>query len=139
RRSSDLVPNLIPLIITGGLMGYLNIPLKPSTALIFSIAFGISIDDSIHFLARYRQELFANNFFVPIAVSKALRETGSSMIYTSIVLFAGFVIFSASDFGGTAALGKLTSMTLLCAMSTNLILLPSLLLEIGRASCRGND
>lgn len=124
----SLVPNLIPLIITGGLMGYLNIPLKPSTALIFSIAFGISIDDSIHFLARYRQELFANNFFVPIAVSKALRETGSSMIYTSIVLFAGFVIFSASDFGGTAALGKLTSMTLLCAISTNLILLPSLLL-----------
>lgn len=124
----SLVPNLIPLIITGGLMGYLNIPLKPSTALIFSIAFGISVDDSIHFLARYRQELFANNFFVPIAVSKALRETGSSMIYTSIVLFAGFVIFSASEFGGTAALGKLTSMTLLCAMSTNLILLPSLLL-----------
>lgn len=124
----SLVPNLIPLIITGGLMGYFNIPLKPSTALIFSITFGISVDDSIHFLARYRQELFANNFFVPIAVSRALRETGSSMIYTSIVLFAGFVIFSASEFGGTAALGILTSMTLLCAMCTNLILLPSLLL-----------
>lgn len=124
----SLIPNLIPLIITGGIMGYFGIPLKPSTALIFSITFGISVDNSIHLLARYRQELLANNFFVPIAVSKALRETGASMIYTSIVLFAGFVIFSASEFGGTVALGMLTSTTLLCAMCTNLVLLPSLLL-----------
>ncbi|MDN5201998.1 efflux RND transporter permease subunit [Fulvivirgaceae bacterium BMA10] len=124
----SLVPNIVPLLITAGIMGFFNIPLKPSTALIFSIAFGISVDDSIHFLAKYRQELFSNNFFVPIAISKSIRETGASMIYTSIVLFAGFVIFAASDFGGTVALGVLASTTLLIAMITNLGLLPSLLL-----------
>ncbi|MFY0685869.1 MAG: MMPL family transporter [Cyclobacteriaceae bacterium] len=125
----SLVPNVIPLLITGGIMGYFGIPLKPSTALIFSIAFGISVDDSIHLLAKYRQELFANNFQVSIAVSKSVRETGASMIYTSIILFCGFVIFAASDFGGTVALGKLTSITLLFAMLTNVIVLPALLLQ----------
>ncbi|CAN5241569.1 MMPL family transporter [soil metagenome] len=125
----SIIPNIIPLLITGGLMGYFGIPLKPSTALIFSIAFGISVDDSIHFLAKYRQELLSNNFFVPVAVSKSIRETGPSMIYTSIVLFAGFVIFAGSEFGGTVALGILTSTTLFFAMITNLILLPSLLLS----------
>ncbi len=125
----SLVPNMIPLLITGGMMGFAGIPLKPSTALIFSIAFGISVDDSIHFLAKYRQELFLNRFFVPVAVSKSLRETGASMIYTSIILFFGFVIFAASEFGGTVALGALTSTTLLMAMFTNLIVLPALLLR----------
>lgn len=124
----SLIPNIVPLIITAGIMGYMGIPLKPSTALIFSIVFGISVDDSIHFLAKYRQELFINKFFVPLAVSKSLRETGASMMYTSIILFAGFVIFAWSDFGGTVALGILTSITLLFAMITNLILLPSLLM-----------
>ncbi len=122
----SIIPNLVPLCVTAGLMGYFGIPLKPSTALIFSIAFGISVDDSIHFLAKYRQELFANNFFVAKAISKSLRETGSSMMYTSIVLFFGFIIFAFSEFGGTVALGILTSTTLLFAMFTNLILLPSL-------------
>lgn len=124
----SLVPNMVPLIMTAGLMGFFGIPLKPSTALIFSIAFGISVDDSIHFLAKYRMELFANRFFVPVAISKSIRETGSSMMYTSIILFAGFVIFAASEFGGTVALGVLTSTTLLIAMFTNLILLPALLI-----------
>ena len=124
----SLIPNIIPLVITAGIMGYAGIPLKPSTALIFSIVFGISVDDSIHFLAKYRQELFAHRFFVPLAVSKSLRETGASMMYTSIILFAGFVIFTGSDFGGTVALGILTSITLFFAMITNLILLPSLLM-----------
>ena len=125
----SLIPNMIPLIITAGIMGYFQIPLKPSTAIIFSIAFGISVDDSIHFLAKYRQELFAHKFSVPIAVSYSLRETGASMIYTSIILFFGFVIFAASEFGGTIALGILTSLTLLFAMLTNLIVLPALLLR----------
>ncbi|UXX80738.1 MMPL family transporter [Reichenbachiella carrageenanivorans] len=129
-----LIPNVIPLMITGGMMGFAGIPLKPSTALIFSIAFGISVDDSIHFLAKYRQELFANNFFVPLAVSKSLRETGASMIYTSIILFFGFVIFAASEFGGTVALGALTSTTLLMAMLTNLIVLPALLLRFDKGN-----
>jgi predicted RND superfamily exporter protein len=124
----SIIPNVVPLCITAGLMGYFGIALKPSTALIFSIAFGISVDDSIHFLAKYRQELLYNKFFVPKAVSISLRETGSSMVYTSIVLFCGFIIFAFSEFGGTIALGILTSTTLLFAMITNLILLPSLLL-----------
>jgi predicted RND superfamily exporter protein len=124
----SLMPNIIPLIITAGIMGFFSIPLRPSTALIFSIVFGISVDDSIHFLAKYRQELFSNNFFVPIAISKSIHETGASMMYTSIVLFFGFVIFAGSEFGGTVALGILASTTLIIAMFTNLIVLPSLLL-----------
>ena len=124
----SIVPNLVPLCMTAGIMGYFGIPLKPSTALIFSIAFGISVDDSIHFLAKYRQELFNHKFFVAKALSISLRDTGASMIYTSIVLFCGFIIFAFSEFGGTVALGILTSTTLLFAMFTNLILLPSLLL-----------
>ncbi|MDW7690795.1 MMPL family transporter [Flammeovirgaceae bacterium SG7u.111] len=130
----SLIPNMIPLMITAALMGYFGIPLKPSTVLVFSIAFGISVDDSIHFLAKYRQELIAHKFDVPKAVSISLKETGTSMIYTSIVLFCGFVIFVASDFGGTISLGLLTSTTLLIAMLTNLILLPSLLLTFDMTS-----
>ena len=124
----SLIPNIIPLVITAGIMGFAGIPLKPSTAIVFSIAFGISVDYAIHFLAKYRQELFSSNFFVPVAVSKALREIGPSMIYTSVVLFAGFIIFTFSDFGGTVALGFLTSTTLFISLLTNLILLPALLL-----------
>lgn len=135
----SLIPNIIPLLITGGIMGYFGIALKPSTALIFSIAFGISVDDSIHFLAKYRQELFSNNFFVPVAVSNSLRETGPSMIYTSIVLFAGFVIFAGSEFGGTIALGILTSTTLIFAMLTNLVVLPSLLLAFDDGKRNKNE
>lgn len=125
----SLIPNIIPLLITAGIMGYFGIPLKPSTALIFSIVFGISIDDSIHFLAKYRQELFTCNFNVSEAVSRSIQETGSSMIYTSIILFFGFIIFVLSEFGGTIALGKLTSITLLFAMLTNVVVLPALLLQ----------
>ena len=124
----SLTTNLIPLLVTGALMGYLDIPLKPSTALIFSIAFGISVDDSIHYLAKFRQELFANKFNVKDAVSNSIRETGSSMIYTSIILFFGFIIFAGSNFIGTRMLGILTSTTLLMAMITNLVLLPALLM-----------
>jgi len=124
----SLIPNLIPLIMIAGIMGYFDIALRPSTVLIFSVVFGISVDDSIHFLAKYRQELFANNFFVPLAISKSIRETGASMIYTSVVLFAGFIIFSFSEFIGTTMLGVLTSTTLLIAMFANLIVLPALLM-----------
>lgn len=125
----SLLPNFIPLIATAGIMGYMGIALKPSTVLVFSIAFGISIDDALHFLAKYRQELTQHNWNIPKTISVALRETGQSMIYTSIVLFAGFSIFILSDFGGTSSLGFLTSITLLIAMVTNLILLPSLILS----------
>ncbi|MDO6675374.1 MMPL family transporter [Tenacibaculum sp. 1_MG-2023] len=125
----SLIPNMLPLLITGGLMGFFGIPIKPSTILVFSIAFGISVDDTIHFLAKYRQELLANNWKIKPAVYSALRETGVSMFYTSIVLFFGFLVFTVSSFGGTIALGGLVSITLLLAMVSNLLLLPSLLLS----------
>lgn len=124
----SLVPNLLPLLFTAGIMGYFGISIKPSTILIFSIAFGISVDDTIHYLAKYRQELNKHSLNLREACLLALKETGVSMIYTSIVLFFGFGVFTASDFGGTIALGLLVSITLLIAMASNLILLPSLLL-----------
>lgn len=124
----SLFPNLIPLIFTSALMGYFGIAIKPSTILVFSIAFGISIDDTIHFLAKYRQELKTKS--ISDAVEISIKETGVSMIYTSIILFFGFSMFTASEFGGTQALGVLVSLTLFVAMLTNLILLPSLLLSL---------
>lgn len=129
----SLIPNIIPLIITGALMGFLGITIKPSTILVFSIAFGISVDDTIHFLAKYRQELEVNNWRIKRSVILALHEVGLSMAYTSIVLFFGFSIFNLSTFGGTKALGMLVSITLLVAMFSNLILLPSLLLTLERS------
>ncbi|MDG4716018.1 efflux RND transporter permease subunit [Winogradskyella marincola] len=128
----SLIPNLLPLLVTAGLMGYLGVPIKPSTILVFSIAFGISVDDTIHFLAKYRQELQANHWKIKKSVYAALRETGVSMFYTSIVLFFGFSVFTISSFGGTVALGALVSITLLFAMLSNLLLLPSLLLSLER-------
>ena len=129
----SLVPNLLPLLITAGMMGFLGVPIKPSTILVFSIAFGISVDDTIHFLAKYRQELKANDWKIKRSVYAALRETGVSMFYTSIVLFFGFSVFMISSFGGTVALGGLVSATLLFAMLSNLLLLPSLLLSLERS------
>lgn len=126
----SLLPNMLPLLLTAGVMGYLGIPLKPSTILVFSIAFGISVDDTIHFLAKYRQELIATNWSVKKSIYRAIRETGLSMFYTSIVLFFGFLVFTVSSFGGTIALGGLVSATLLVAMLSNLLLLPSLLLSL---------
>ncbi len=129
----SLIPNLLPLVITAGVMGFVGVPIKPSTILVFSIAFGISVDDTIHFLAKYRQELTANKWRIQKSVYAALRETGVSMFYTSIVLFFGFSVFVISNFGGTVALGALVSATLLFAMLANLILLPSLLLSLERS------
>jgi len=125
----SLIPNLVPLIMTAGLMGYLGIPIKPSTILVFSIAFGISVDDAIHYLAKYRQELKLTGHDIRASVLQAIREAGVSMLYTSIVLFCGFSLFVFSDFGGTQALGLLVSFTLLVAMFTNVLILPSLLLS----------
>lgn len=129
----SLIPNLLPLIITAGVMGFVGVPIKPSTILVFSIAFGISVDDTIHFLAKYRQELVANNWKIKKSVFAALRETTVSMFYTSIVLFFGFSVFTISSFGGTVALGALVSITLLFAMLSNLLLLPTLLLSLERS------
>ena len=129
----SLLPNLLPLLVTAGLMGFFGIPIKPSTILVFSIAFGISVDDTIHYLAKYRQELKSHKWNIKEAAKLALNETGMSMIYTSIVLFFGFGVFTASNFGGTIALGILVSITLLVAMLSNLVLLPSLILSLERS------
>lgn len=128
----SLVPNLFPLLMTAGIMGYFGIPLKPSTILVFSIAFGISVDDTIHFLAKYRQELRAHNWNIVESVMRSVRETGVSMFYTSIVLFFGFSVFISSSFGGIVSLGILVSITLIIAMLSNLILLPSLLMSLAQ-------
>ncbi len=126
------IPCLIPLIITAGIMGYLGIRFKPSTILIFSIAFGISSDGTIYFLTKYRQELKKLNATVAGSISIAIKETGLSMVYTAVILFCGFAIFAASGFGGTVAMGVLISITLLVAMVTNLVLLPAILLSIDK-------
>ena len=129
----SLIPNILPLLVTAGIMGFVGVDIKPSTILVFSIAFGISVDDTIHFLAKYRQELMAHGWKIKKSVFLALRETGVSMFYTSIVLFFGFSVFTISEFGGTIALGALVSLTLLFAMLANLLLLPSLLLSLERS------
>lgn len=126
----SLIPNLIPLIITAGIMGWAGVPLKPSTVLVFSVALGIAIDITIRFLVNYKQELPVNAYNVEETVTATIRHTGLSIVYTSLVLIAGFVIFCFSSFGGTFALGWLTSVTLLVATLTNLVLLPVLLLSV---------
>ncbi|MCO4820185.1 MAG: MMPL family transporter [Bacteroidetes bacterium] len=132
----SLIPNFIPLLITAGLMGYFKVALKPSTVLVFSIAFGIAVDFTIHFLSKYRMELKRNKYNIQKSVKKALNETGVSMVYTSVILFFGFIIFSGSSFGGTIALGIFTSLTLIVALLSNLIVLPSLLLSYDLAKER---
>ncbi len=127
-----LIQNFIPLIITAAIMGYFGIPLKPSTSIIFSIVFGITVDNTIHFLAKYRYEIFNHKLSVRDALRVSIIDAGPSMIYTSIVLFFGFIIFAASNFGGTIALGILTSITLLTALATNFTILPALLLSFDR-------
>ncbi len=130
----SLVPNLIPQLMTAALMGFLGIPIKPSTILIFSIALGISVDNSIQYLSRYRLQLKHSKGNIPVSVVSALKETGYSMIYSSTVLFFGFGIFVMSSFGGTQALGLLISITLLVAGLLNLFILPSLLLTLDKWS-----
>ncbi len=129
----SLIPNLIPLIITAGVMGWVGIPLKPSTVLVFSVALGIAIDITIRFLVNYKQELPHQQFDIKNTVIETIHGTGISIIYTSLVLIAGFIIFSFSGFGGTQALGWLTSLTLVTATFTNLVLLPSLLINLARS------
>ena len=128
----SLIPNIIPQVLTAGMMGYFGISIKPSTILIFSIALGISVDNTIHFLSRYRLQLKHNNWKIKESVLLALQETGYSMIYSAIVLFFGFSMFTLSSFGGTEALGYLVSVTLLVALFSNLFVLPSLLLSIDK-------
>jgi predicted RND superfamily exporter protein len=123
----SLVPNIVPLLITAGCMGWIGVSLKPSTVLVFSVALGIAIDVTIRFLVNYKQELPRLNYQVNSTLIQTIKNTGISIIYTSMVLVAGFVIFCFSEFGGTKALGWLTSLTLVVSTLTNLILLPALI------------
>jgi uncharacterized protein len=131
-----LIPNCLALLITAGLMGFLNIPLKPSSVLVFTIAFGIAIDMSFHFLVNYRQDLKLHNWDVLKTVDNTMRITGFSMVYTSLVLFFGFFIFCFSSFGSTIALGALTSLTIFCAMFSNIIVIPALLVSFDKKGKR---
>lgn len=128
----SLLPNIVPLLITAGIMGFFGIALKPSTILIFSIAFGLASDQTIYFLTRYQQELKLTNYSVPKVISDTIRETGISMTYVALILFFGFGIFTASTFGGTVSLGILLSITLILALIFNLTLLPALILSIDK-------
>ncbi|MDP4761020.1 MAG: MMPL family transporter [Crocinitomicaceae bacterium] len=130
----SMIPNIIPLLVTAGLMGYFQIPLKPSTILVFGIALGITINNAILFLAKYRQELRAHTWDVKHTILHSLKETGLGIFYTSVILFFGFIMFVFSQFGGTKGLGLLVSITILVGMVTNLIILPSLLLTFERRS-----
>ena len=135
----SVITNILPLCITSGLMGYLGIPLKPSTILVFSIAFGISVDNAIQFMAKYRHDLIQNNGKIKKSVFSALRETGISTFYTSIVLIFGFAVFTLSSFGGTVALGGLISCTLLFAMFANLLVLPALVLTFEKKKAKNEE
>jgi predicted RND superfamily exporter protein len=128
----SMIPNVIPLLFTGGIMGWFEIPLKPSTLLVFGIALGITVDNAILFLAKYRQELKTKKWDLKFTIVKSLRETGLGIFYTSVILFFGFIMFVFSQFGGTKALGLLVSLTILIGMATNLLILPSLLLTLER-------
>ncbi|HRH37526.1 MAG TPA: MMPL family transporter [Flavobacteriales bacterium] len=127
-----LIPNMIPLVLTAGIMGFFHIPIKPSTMLVFGIALGIAVDNAIHFLARYRLELKLTGGDLQKSVDLATREVSVGIIYTSVVLLAGFALFAFSHFGGIRALGVLTTITLLVAMLTNLLVLPALLLSLNK-------
>ncbi len=129
---TSLIPNIIPLVITAGVMGWTDIPLKPSTVLIFSVALGIAIDITIRFLVNYKQELPQFNNNIEKTVIQTIHSTGISIIYTSMVLIVGFIIFCFSSFGGTQSLGWLTSLTLITATLTNLVLLPAILISLGK-------
>jgi predicted RND superfamily exporter protein len=128
----SLIPNIIPLIMTAAMMGYFKIPIKPSTVLIFSIALGISVDNTIQFLSRYRLQLKHHRWAIRESVIAAISETGFSMIYSSVVLFFGFIIFVMSSFGGTQSLGYLIGFTLVVALLSNLFVLPSLILTLDK-------
>ncbi len=128
----SMIPNIIPLLFTAGIMGYFKIPLKPSTLLVFGIALGITVDNAILFLAKYRQELKQHAWDIKYSILQSLRETGLGIFYTSVILFFGFIMFIFSQFGGTKGLGLLVSITILVGMATNLIILPSLLLSLER-------
>ncbi len=122
----SLIPNVVPLLLIAGLMGFVGIEIKPATAVIFSIAFGIAIDDTIHMLARLRQEMQAG---VPFraALTATILGTGKAVLLTSLILFGGFIVLTTSVFQSTTYMGLLVSTTVALALIADLFLLPALL------------
>jgi predicted RND superfamily exporter protein len=133
-----IVTNIVPLLITAGVMGWLNVPLKPSTVLVFSVALGITVDVTIRFLVNFKQELATHNEDIEMTVRRSIHDTGLSIIFTSLILMAGFAVFAVSEFDGTKSLGYLTSLTLFLAMVFNLTLQPALLLWMDKAKKKKN-
>ena len=135
----SIVVNIVPLLITAGLMGWMGIRIKPSTVLVFSVALGITIDVTIRFLVNFKQELARHDDSIADTVHRTIHDTGLSIIYTSLILIAGFSVFILSQFDGTKSLGYLTSITLFLAMVTNLVLLPALLLWMDKVIEKKNN
>jgi predicted RND superfamily exporter protein len=111
-------------------MGYWGIPIKISSILIFGMALGISVDNTIHYLSRYRQQRKLHGLDEKSAIIMAIKETGQSMISSACVLVCGFLIFVFSSFGATLIVGYLVPFTLLVALLTNLVLLPCMMTPI---------
>lgn len=125
----SLLPNILPLLVTGGIMGFFGIDLKLSTSLIFIISFGIAVDDSIHFLSRYRQEKlkYHNAGNIP-ALRQTFIGTGKAIIITSLIISGGFLSLCFSQFLGTFYIGFLICITLISALIADLFLLPAILI-----------
>jgi len=122
-----LIPNVVPLLIMGAFMGLLHINLKADTSVIFAIAFGIAVDDTIHFMSRLRFEL-SKGLSLPYAVKRTYISTGKAIIITGIVLLSGFMTLLSSSFGGTFYVGLLISLCLFTALLMELTLTPVLIL-----------
>ena len=121
----SLIPNVLPLIMVAGIMGFTGIDIKSSTAVIFTIAFGIAVDDSIHYMARLRVEM-KRGLTLDEALNIATRKTGKAIIVTSLILLAGFGTLLTSVFSSTVYMGLLVCLTVFGALLADLVLLPSL-------------
>ncbi|MCB9257177.1 MAG: MMPL family transporter [Chitinophagales bacterium] len=125
----SLIPNVFPLLFGGALMGYFNIALDAPTAIIFAISFGIAVDDTIHFLSKFKLERLKNKS-IEEALKTSFLETGKAIIITSIILFFGFLILLFSKTPGIVFVGVLVSGTLLTAVISDLLLLPLLIRKL---------
>ena len=122
----SILPNILPLMVAGALMGYLGIKLRPSTAMTFSIALGIAVDDTIHFLSRFRKEYKIYKDY-EVAIKVTLLTTGKAIINTTIILGLGFIVFIFSQFVPNHEFGILATIILVIALAGSMTLLPVLI------------
>jgi predicted RND superfamily exporter protein len=127
----SLVPNILPLLLAGAMLGYLGIELEAGVSIVFAIIFGIAVDDTIHFLAKYRL-LRGRNVPVQEAIHKTYREAGKAIVLTSVVLFFGFLVMLFSISPPSVTIGLLISLTLASAVVSDLLLIPLLLKWLDR-------